>query len=163
MFLLMIGVLRFAVFSSSFVGADIVYLSCVFRSITFSANFCKENRTSFQQTASSAACFSALIYAFFRPHQHFATFSVDAALFFIYIFSVDVKKPGKTAGLSRFQLVEKPAVAIKPEQVFCMKSKRTEKKEEDFLSILLVCGHPILDGWRSISRWLAFSDSWQQI
>ena len=36
------------------------------------------------------------------------------------------------------QLVEKPAVAIKPEQVFCMKSKRTEKKEEDFLSILLV-------------------------
>lgn len=90
MFLLMIGVLRFAVFSSSFVGADIVYLSCVFRSITFSANFCKENRTSFQQTASSAACFSALIYAFFRPHQHFATFSVDAALFFIYIFSVDV-------------------------------------------------------------------------
>ncbi len=29
-----------------------------------------------------------------------------------------------------------------------MKSKRTEKKEEDFLSILLVCGHPTLDGWR---------------
>ena len=44
------------------------------------------------------------------------------------------------------QLVEKPAVTIKPEQVFCMKSKRTEKKEEDFLSILLVCGDPTLDG-----------------
>ncbi|TCL57851.1 hypothetical protein EDD77_109126, partial [Allofournierella massiliensis] len=29
-----------------------------------------------------------------------------------------------------------------------MKSKRTEKKEEDFLSILLVCGDPTLDGWR---------------
>ena len=83
-------------------------------------------------------------------------------VFYSFIqFFCRAKRPSNRGGWP--QLVEKPAVAIKPEQVFCMKSKRTEKKEEDFLSILLVCGHPTLDGWRSISRWPAFSDSWQQI
>ena len=65
------------------------------------------------------------------------------------------------------QPVEKPALAIRPEQVFCLKTRRQEEKavkcQAHFRAIWTVCRHPVPDGGHSISRWPAFSDSWQQI
>lgn len=67
----------------------------------------------------------------------------------------------------RPQPVEKPALAIRPEQVFCLKTRRQEEKavkcQAHFRAIWTVCRHPVPDGGHSISRWPAFSDSWQQI
>ena len=65
------------------------------------------------------------------------------------------------------QLVEKPAPAIKPEQVFGLKTRTKRKKEAKceayFRAIWTAIRHPVPDGGHSISRWPAFSDSWQQI
>ena len=65
------------------------------------------------------------------------------------------------------QPVEKPALAIRPEQVFCLKTRRQVEKavkcQAHFRAIWTVCRHPVPDGGHSISRWPAFSDSWQQI
>ena len=74
-----------------------------------------------------------------------------------------IKKPSK-GGL---QPVEKPAPAIKPEQVFCLETKaeteKASKQQLHFSPILFVFRHPAPDGGHSISKWPAFSDSWQQI
>ena len=65
------------------------------------------------------------------------------------------------------QPVEKPAPAIKPEQVFCLETKaeteKASKQQLHFSPILFVFRHPAPDGGHSISKWPAFSDSWQQI
>ena len=73
----------------------------------------------------------------------------------------------KKSGLWPLQPVEKSALAIRPEQVFCLKTRRQEEKavkcQAHFRAIWTVCRHPVPDGSHSISRWPAFSDSWQQI
>ena len=47
-----------------------------------------------------------------------------------------------------FQPVEKPALAIRPEQVFCLKTRRQEEKavkcQAHFRAIWTVCRHPCL-------------------
>ena len=77
------------------------------------------------------------------------------------------KEKERQAQLGLPQPVEKPALAIRPEQVFCLKTRRQEEKavkcQAHFRAIWTVCRHPVPDGGHSISRWPAFSDSWQQI
>ena len=77
------------------------------------------------------------------------------------------KKPGNPLELPGLQPVEKPAPAIKPEQVFCLETKaeteKASKQQLHFSPILFVFRHPAPDGGHSISKWPAFSDSWQQI
>ena len=74
---------------------------------------------------------------------------------------------GNEANADAFQPVEKPAPAIKPEQVFCLETKseteKASKQQLHFSPILFVFRHPAPDGGHSISKWPVFSDSWQQI
>ena len=77
------------------------------------------------------------------------------------------RKSQQLASNCWLQPVEKPAPAIKPEQVLGLqtgtKREKAAKCQACFRAIRIVCRHPAQDGGRSISRWPVFSDSWQQI
>lgn len=84
-------------------------------------------------------------------------------------FSVINRENNKAAAsisLAAAQTVEKPVVAIKPQQFFCIETKKKMEKAAKCTAILLaissVFRHPAPDGGLSISMWPVFSDSSQQ-